>query len=238
MRRPLSGRTVLVTRPEGPSGPLAAGLRALGARVLRVPVLRFAPPRSWTRLDRCLRRLRDYDLAVFASPRAVESVFARARALGLRPAPPPRVLAVGPATAGALRRGGRRVFLPRAEKGREALPRLLRAAGARVDAVTAYRTLADRGAARLLRGAAGRADAVVFASGSAVDSLLDGLPAACRRRLFARAAAASIGPVTSAALARRGIKAAVEARRTTVPALCAALARHFSAVPGFKETGR
>ncbi|MBI5241282.1 MAG: uroporphyrinogen-III synthase, partial [Elusimicrobia bacterium] len=57
MRKPLSGRTILVTRPEGPSGPLAAGLRALGARVLRAPVIRFAPPASWARLDRCLRDL-------------------------------------------------------------------------------------------------------------------------------------------------------------------------------------
>jgi uroporphyrinogen III methyltransferase/synthase len=249
-RKPLAGRTVLVTRPERPSGALSAGLRALGARVLRAPVIRFAAPRSFTRLDSALRRMAEYDIAVFASPRAVESVFARARALGLKPAAPPRVLAVGPATARALRRRGwpaltarrhraeglaaaagrvrgRRVFLPRAEQGRADLPRLLRARGARVDAVTAYRTLADRRAARRLRAAAGRVDAVLFASGSAVESLLDQLSADSRRRLFARAAAAAIGPVTGAALARRGIKAAVTARRATPSALCAAVSRHF-----------
>jgi uroporphyrinogen-III synthase len=250
-RKPLAGRTVLVTRPEGPSGPLAAGLRALGARVLRAPVIRFAAPRSFARLDAALRRMAEYDAAVFASPRAVESVFARARALGLKPAAPPRVFAVGPATARALRRRGwravtarrrsaeglaaaagrvrGRILLPRAEQGRAVLPRLLRARGARVDAVTAYRTVPDRRGARRLRRAAARADAVVFASGSAVESFLDGLGAAAGRRLFARAAAASIGPVTGAALARRGIKAAVQARRAGTAGLCAALARHFHA---------
>ncbi|MCX5794185.1 MAG: uroporphyrinogen-III synthase [Elusimicrobia bacterium] len=252
--KPLMGRTILVTRPEGPAGPLADGLRALGARVWSVPVIRFAPPASWTRLDAALRDLGRYDAAVFASARAVESTFARARALGLRLSPPPKVFAVGPATAGALRRRGwravaprrhraedlaavagrvrgQRIFLPRAQAGREVLPRLLRAQGAKVDAVAAYRTLADRRGARRLRAAAasGGVDAVVFTSGSAVENLLRQLPAASRRRLFNRAVAASIGPVTSAALEQRGVSAAVEAPRATVASLCGALARHFRA---------
>jgi len=261
-RKPLAGRTILLTRPDGPAGPLADGLRALGARVWSVPVIRFAPPASWARLDAALRRLELYDAAVFASTRAVDSVFSRALALGLRLAPPRRVLAVGPATAQALRRRGwraampgthraehlaaatgnmrgRRVFLPRAQGGREVLPGLLRARGARVDAVTAYRTLADRRGAQRLRVAAdsGRVCAVVFTSGSTVEHLLGQLPAASRRRLFSRAVAASIGPVTSAALKRRGLATAIEAPRATTASLCSAIARHFSAGPRVAASG-
>jgi len=258
LRKPLAGRTILVTRPEGPSGPLAKGLRELGARVLRLPVIRFAPPASWAPLDAALRRLAFYDAAVFASARAVESIFARALTLGLSLSPPPKVFAVGPATARALRRRGwravaprrhraedlaavagrmrgKRIFLPRAQEGRDILPRLLRAGGARVDVVTAYRTLAERSAARRLRAAAasGRVHAVVFTSGSTVEHLLGQLPAASRRRLFSRAVAASIGPVTSAALKRRGPAPVIEAPRATTASLCAAIARYFD--PGTRD---
>ena len=262
-RKPLIGRTILVIRPEGPINPLTTGLRALGARVWSVPVIRFAPPASWARLDAALRHLERYDAAVFASARAVESIFTRALALGLRLSPPRRVFAVGPATARALRRRGwrgkmpdthraedlaavagqvrgKRIFLPRAQEGREILPALLRARGARVDAVTAYRTLADRRGSQRLRvvAASSRVDAVAFTSGSAVDHLWEQLAVASRRRLFSKAVAASIGPVTSAALKRRGLAAVIEAPRATTASLCGAIARHFSAVPGFTASER
>jgi uroporphyrinogen III methyltransferase/synthase len=257
-RKPLAGRTILVTRPEGPSESLADGLRALGARVWSVPVIRFAPPQSWTRLDAALRRLALYDAAVFASARAVESVFSRALALGLKLSPPRRIFAVGPATTQALgRRGwraampaihraeklatlaagvrGQRVFLPRAQEGREVLPGLLRARGARVDAITAYRTLEDRRVAKRLRvvAASGRVHAVVFTSGSTAKHLLGQLSAVSRRRLFSRAVAASIGPVTSAALKRRGLTPAIEAPKATTASLCGAIAKHFG--PGTRD---
>ena len=262
-RKPLTGRTILLTRPEGPAGPLADGLRALGARVWIVPVIRFAPPASWARLDAALRRMRLYDAAVFASARAVESVLSRAVVLGLILSPPRRVFAVGPATARALRRRGwraampgthraedlatitgqvrgKRIFLPRAKEGRDILPRLLRAQEARVDVVTSYRTLADHHGARRLRRIAdsGRVHAVAFTSGSTVDCLLEQLPAAYRRRLFNKAVAASIGPATSAALERRGVKTVIEAPRATMLSLCGAIARHFSAAPGLTASGR
>jgi uroporphyrinogen-III synthase len=224
-----------------------------------VPVIRFAPPVSWTRLDAALRRLRYrkvrlYDAAVFASARAVESVFSRASVLGLRLVPPSRIFAVGPATARALRRRGwratvpgkhraedladaagdvkgLRIFLPRAQGGREVLPARLRARGARVDAVTAYRTVAERRGAQRLRAAAAsdRVHAVVFTSGSAVEHLLQQLSIASRRRLFSRAVAASIGPVTSAALKRHGLRAAIEAARATPTSLCDAIAEYLEA---------
>lgn len=251
--KPLAGKTILVTRPEGPADALTAGLQALGARVLRAAVIRTAPPAAYARLDAALRRLGSYDAAVFASARAVNSVFSRAGALGLRLGPPPKVFAVGPATALALRRRGwrasvpkkhraeelaaalgrrirgRKIFLPRAQEGRAALPQALRRQGARVDAVTAYRTLRDTRCAKLLRKAAasGRIDAVAFTSGSTVRHLLEQLPAVLRRRLFQRAAAASIGPVTTAALRRRGLNASIEARQATAYSLCRAIARHF-----------
>ena len=203
--QPLSGRTILLTRAEGARGPLSAGLRALGAKVLRAPVIRAAPPASWRRLDSALRR-RGW------RARAPKAHHARALA----------------DLMGEVR--GWNILLPRAAAGRELLPRLLRARGARVHAAAAYRTLPDAACAQRVRRLArsGGLSAVTFTSGSTVENFLELLPADLRRRLFRRAIAASIGPVTSAALRRRGLRPAVEASRATMPCLCRALARHFS----------
>lgn len=231
--RPLSGRTVIVTRPRGSSARLAAALRSRGATVAFAPLIRTVPPRSWAPLDAALRGFSAYHAAVFASAGAVQAFFGRARAvLGRVPAAPAVVGAVGPATAKALaasgwratavpddRRAeglaralnlprGCRILLPRAEGGREALPRLLRARGARVTAVTAYRTVADRPGRRALRSAlSAGADAACFSSGSAADSAAAALGPAGFRRAFRRSAAVAIGPTTAAALGRRGVKA-------------------------------
>lgn len=234
MRGPLAGRVVVVTRPRGASAALAAALGRRGARVVFAPLIRTVPPRSWRALDAALRRLGDFDAAAFASANAVEAFFARAgKVLKKKPAAPGLVAAVGPATAKALAaRGwkaatvpddaraeglaralklprGARVLLPRAEKGREVLPRLLRAAGAEVTLATAYRTLADHdGRVRLKAALAGGAHAVCFASPSAVASAAAALGQARLRRVFTAAAAVAIGPTTAAALKSRGVRAA------------------------------
>ncbi|MDE2511730.1 MAG: uroporphyrinogen-III synthase, partial [Elusimicrobia bacterium] len=202
--RPLSGRTVIVTHAHAVSSRLTGRLRALGAAVVVAPLIRVVPPRSRRRLDESLRRLARFDAVVFASANAVEAFFRRsATVLKKTPVAPRFVAAVGPATAAALaargwrastvpkdRRAeglaaalrlprGSQVLIPRAERGREALPRLLKAAGQRVTVVSAYRTAPDRAGRRTLRAAlADGADAVCFASGSAAAS-----------------AAAALGPV-------------------------------------------
>jgi uroporphyrinogen-III synthase len=233
--RPLNGRTVVVTRVSGVSERLTGRLRALRAEVVVAPLIRVAPPRSWRRLDASLRRFARFDAVVFASANAVEAFFRRSSTiLQNKPAAPRHVAVVGPATAAALKaRGwrattvaevrraeglaaalrlpkGSRVLIPRAERGREALPRLLKAAGHRVTVVSAYRTTPDHAGRRVLRAAlAGGADAVCFASGSAVESAAVALGPARLRRVFRRCAAVAIGPVTAEALRARGVKAAV-----------------------------
>lgn len=254
MARPPS-RAVIVTRPRDSSRRLAAALRARGLRVVLAPLIRTIPPRSWRPLDAALKRLSAFDAAVFASAAAVDAFFDRARVRRIRPAAPPTVAAVGPATAKALaargwratvvpeaRRAeglaaalrlpkGARVLLPRAERGREELPRLLRAAGARVTEASAYRTVADHEGRRALRRAlADGAGAACFASGSAVDSAAAALGPERFRRAFRVCAAVAIGPVTAAALKRRGARAVVAATADDA-ALAAAAVRALRGKP-------
>lgn len=243
MSKPLAGRLVVVTRPRASSVGLARALRARGARVAFAPLIQTLPPRSWKPLDAAIALLPTFDAAAFASASAVEPFFSRAaRACSGRPPRPIYLAAVGAATAAALAargwRGARvaddsraeglaallrrrlprgaRVLLPRAERGREALPRLLRAGGLRVTAVSAYRTVADpAGRAALRRAVRDGADAVCFASGSAVAAAGRG----------ALPASVAIGPTTAAALKARGRRAAAVAEKPDADSFARAVVR-------------
>ena len=225
--QPLAGKTIVVTRPRGQARAFAAALASAGARVILAPTIRIAPPSSYESLDAGLRNLEAYQAVAFASQNAVEGFFKRARTLGLgRLRPPRRVYAVGPKTAQALRRKGWRVsrvpeahraeelaramgnvrglgiLIPRAKKGREEWLQTLRRRGARLKTAECYQTLPDsKAAGRLRREAArGKIDVVAFSSPSSVRQFVAQLGKAASLRLFRKAAAASIGPVTSAAL--------------------------------------
>ena len=251
MTKPLSGRTVVLTRPRAQSERLAAALRRLGARVIFAPLIKTVPPRSFRALDESLQGLADFDAVVFASANAVHAFFARAKKL-LRKRPSSAVLAaaVGPATAKVLSGygwkaaivpedcraeglaqalrlvKGCRVLIPRAEQGRETLVQLLRARGAKVTLATAYRTQSDPQGRRELRRALARgAHAVLFASPSAVRSAAGALGRARMRRAFKETAAVAIGPTTAAALRVCGVAPAAVSKRPDAEAFAETAAR-------------
>src|SRR5207249_219328 len=89
---------------------------------------------------------------------------------------------------------GRRVLMPHAAEGGTALADALREAGARIDEVIAYRTLALPPLDVARAWVAAAPDAVVLASPSAVRSLAAGIGATALRSLRAVVA---IGPTTA-----------------------------------------
>lgn len=238
---------MVVTRPRDQARPLIAALERAGARVVAAPTIRIAPPSSYKALDASLRGLASFDGVLFTSRNAVERFFKRAAALRVRLHAPRLVFAVGTETAAALRargwkarapkvhRGealaralgevkGLKLLIPRAKAAREVLPAMLRARGARITVAEAYRTVADPAGARALRAADKRGiSAVTFTSGSTVEQFFKLFGPARSRKLFARAAAVSIGPVTSAALRALGVKPAAQARKATSEELARAV---------------
>ena len=239
----LDRRTVVVTRGRGGEDALSARLRELGAGVREIPSIAFAPPADAGPFDAALRDAGRFAWVVFASAIAVERTVARARALGLDPAAlgRARLAAVGPATADRVARElrepdlvpaeatgaamaaalaphvrGEAVLVLRPAEGRPELVDGLRAAGAVVAAVEAYRTVpAPAEAVRPLAAwiAAGEVDAVAFASPSAVAAVVAGLgPDAS---LLRRVLLAAIGPTTADALRAVGLEpGAVPTRHT------------------------
>jgi uroporphyrinogen-III synthase/uroporphyrinogen III methyltransferase/synthase len=251
----LDGRTVVVTRGAGAGDAIAARLAELGARVRVLPSITFAPPADPAPLDAALRGLGAFDWVVFASGTAVDRTVERLKALGLDPSvlAARALAAVGPATAARLSVAvrapdlvpgeatgeamaaalaasvrGRRVLVPRPAQGRPELLDGLRAAGADVTSVVAYRTVpAPPEELRPLAGwiAAGEVDAVAFASPSAVEAVTAALGGSAP--LLGRVLLGAIGPTTAGALRAAGLPVgampAVHAGRELAEAIAARL---------------
>ena len=247
---PLAGRRVVVTRAADQAGTLSDALRRMGAQVVELPVVAFAPPEDWSAVDRALADLDRYDWLVFTSANGVRSFAERAQhnSVGLDNVRA-NVCAVGPATAAAAENcglvvalmprdfagdalaavlseqglSGKRILWVRAAVARETVPDVLRKAGAEVDAVVAYRTIAPPGLGEQARQVFGadKPDWVTFTSGSTVKNLLAvvGIDALTGVRC------ASIGPVTTEAAQRQGLTIAAEAEPSTAEGLADAIAR-------------
>jgi uroporphyrinogen III methyltransferase/synthase len=222
--RPLHGRRIVVTRARAQASGLVARLRDLGAEVDECAVIRIEPI-AGEPID-----LAAYGLVCVTSPNSPRLLLERgggdARALAGA-----TVAAIGPGTAAALREvgivadvvagrslaegllealppalAGVRALVARAEEARDTLPDGLRAAGADVDIVPLYRTLASlpRHPERMLA-----ADAVAFTSSSTVRRFAAALPG----HDLAGVRGVSIGPVTSAVARELGLGLVAEATR-------------------------
>lgn len=228
---------MVVTRAAEQAGPLVRLLEAAGAAVIQVPLIRTIPPEDGgASLHDALAHLDRYDWVVVTSPNGARAV---ADALTARPVGSPRLAAVGPATAEALGRavdlvphdhlaegllavfpsppiGGGRVLLPQADRARALLAEALRKLGWEVDAVVAYRTVPVDPDPQVREAALG-ADALLLASGSA---------AASWARAFGGRTppfVVTIGPITSDAARRHGLKVHAEATDHSLGGLVSAL---------------
>jgi len=188
-----------------------------------------------------------YQWAIFTSANSVEYFFKRMAAVK-----GPRICAIGPATAAALRdRGlepdvipaeyvaeslvaaladsglaGQRILLPRAAVGRDVIPDELRGLGAEVDVVAVYRTIAPVDLPSMAKTALRdpKPDWITLTSSSTVKHLL----AAAGPTALAGVKIASIGPVTTEVALSHGLQVTVEASVSTIDALVGGIAHHAS----------
>jgi uroporphyrinogen-III synthase len=241
----------VVTRAAQQSGGLRERLEQQGAEVLLLPTIEIVPPESYAPLDDALRQARDFDWLVVTSANAVRAIDERVAELAVPIASLAhlRCAAVGPSTADALRSmglavdvvperyvgealadalkdrvRGQCVLLVRAAVARDVVPAALRAVGAEVAIVDAYRTVVPADAvarARAVFRDEPLPDAVLFTSGSTVWHLLDVLREAALA-FPPQVACVSIGPVTSAALREAEFAVAAEAETASLDALVSA----------------
>lgn len=249
---PLAGLTIVVTRAAHQVASLATLLEGAGGRVIAMPAIATVAPSDTGRVEAALRALRETDAVVFTSENGARSTFEHLRALDLdaRALAGKLVAAIGPGTALALAREGiradlvpsehvgealaaalvarlanpSRVTIFRATEARDALPRLLAEAGHTVDVVPVYTTVRSFDAPRFvaLAQACGPL-AVTFTSASTATSVLDSLDAIGARDALSGVGLASIGPITTAAMAERGVVANTEANPYTLAGVVAAI---------------
>lgn len=224
---------VAVTRDEPEDGALSTALRDLDFDPVRCIVMEDHPPTDVAALKAAADSLDRFDWVICSSARAVKAL------VGARSGPWPssvRTAAVGSLTADALvgagatpkplvgdgegaeslwtslsrqQWKGRRVLLPTVPGGRRLLGQALRAAGAIVEEIDAYRML-PRSADRILADwTSAHPDAVVIASPSVATALVEAIGAS---QLSALEAVIAIGPTTSASLTASGVRHHVSPR--------------------------
>jgi uroporphyrinogen-III synthase len=223
---------------------------------VEVPVIEMRPPVSFAPLDAVLRRIDAYDWLILTSANAAQALLDRAAELGIKldQMVTMKVAAVGPGTAFAAEKGklavtvmpesygaeellaslgaqtaGQRVLLARAAIARDIIPDGLRASGADVDVVDAYRNVLPAWAPGQLRTALEQGiDAATFTSSSSVTHLKEAAEKAGITFPFAGVPAISIGPITSQTLREQGWEPAAEANPSDIPGLAAAVQRFLS----------
>ncbi len=251
---PPRGGRVLVARPEAQAGELAAALVDAGLEPVLVPAIAIETGGDHDELGRAATRLPSYRWVVVTSANGARAILATGH---VRPGTgAPGWAAIGPATAAVLEgveiavefrssmasaealarelpvNAGDRVLVVRGDLAGARVAEVLRARGAAVDDVIAYRTReAPRSSRPLLRAAVRNAglDAIVFSSGSTVRGLaalaadegldLSGVPAIC------------IGPESTRAAKAAGFRNVTVSAAPAASALAIAIVHAIAAHP-------
>ncbi len=152
-KKPLFGKRILVTRGREQSKKMADAISEQGGEPVLFPTISFLPPSDYASLDDAIRRIGTFDWVIFTSVNGVEKFFERFFEVqdDIRTMAGPRIAAIGPVTAAAIRKHGlkvdllakefvaegllallpqeevkgRRFLIPRAEKARAILPEAL-----------------------------------------------------------------------------------------------------------------
>jgi uroporphyrinogen-III synthase len=259
-RAALRGLTFLNPREASDAAPLTEALSAHGATVIERPMIAFVPPASWEEFDRRLAALSAQDWIAFTSATAVRFTLRRlhmlrrtADDLGVA-----RIAAVGSGTAAAVEAAelavavtpektyqgegllsalrerlqpGDRVWLPRAEEGRDTLADGLRAQGVEVTVTAVYRTVApaDGLGPALDALEAGRMDWLIFTSPSTAVNFFRMLPDELRPAVVRGdpehppPKVACLGSVSAWAARELGFRVHVVPQRQDLPGLVEAI---------------
>lgn len=224
-KKPLTGKTILVTRSTEQSSEFSDRLTQAGATAISFPTLEIGPPSSWQALDNSIDLLQEFDWLILTSANGVTAFFDRLLACGktLQDLATVKIAVVGKKTAQILEQqgvkpdfippafvadalvehfpeavAGRKILFPRVETGgREVLVKQLVERGADVVEVAAYESRCPKTMTVEALDALQRqaVDVVTFASSKTVKNFCQLTQA--QGISVARICVASIGPQTS-----------------------------------------
>ncbi|MGC9325118.1 MAG: uroporphyrinogen-III C-methyltransferase [Desulfomonilia bacterium] len=241
---PLSGMSVLITRPDHLAYETSMLFASKGARAVVYPLIEISA------LPFDIPELKTYDILIFTSQNAVSLFFERLFAEGkdARELGGLEVFCIGPKTRDALKEygiaadamasefraegivelfkgrnlKGMRVCLPRARGARPVLVEALTQQGATVDEILIYDTIIPKQAnPQTFAAALDEVDTAVFTSPSGVRHAVTLLEENTKKLLSKKLVA--IGPVTATALEKYGLRAFLTASEYTDEGIIAAL---------------
>ncbi len=257
-RKPLFGRSLVITRPRPEAERLAASFGELGAEAIVFPTIAIAPPESYAHLDAALAQPEDFDWVVFTSANGVRAFMERLCVIkqDVRRWHRARIAAIGSETArvaqtfglvvdvvaqefraesladslGAQGVAGKRILLPRAAGARQVLPERLRSLGAQVVEAEAYRSVLPAAPnSFFVAQALSRGEIdLVIFTSSSTVHHFVQLIRDQQGVALERLPAACIGPVTAGTARGYGFDVQVEAKQFTAEALVRAVLEHFS----------
>jgi len=257
-KRPLFGRTVVITRAREQASDFKAELEDLGARCIEFPTIAISPPPSWQPLDDAIKNLSQYDWAIFTSVNGVRFFMQRLLAAGLdaRALSGVRLAAIGPKTAEALQDmmlrpdlvpseyraeaiieamaaenvRGKRFLVPRAMVAREILPDKLREWGAQVDIVPAYETTLPTEKVPEVTELFknGEVDCLTFTSSSTVTNFFSLLGKEKILPHLDKTKIACIGPITADTAKSFGLETAIMPSDYTIRGLVDSIISYFA----------
>jgi uroporphyrinogen III methyltransferase/synthase len=255
--KPLAGKRIVVTRARAQAGALAERIEELGGEVIEFPTIDIQPPENFVAFDAAIAKIESYDWLFFTSVNSVEPFLFRLRQAGKDKdrLAKLQICAIGSETEKKLISAGmkcclvperfqaegildavnadsmhgKRVLIPRAAEAREVLPETLRAWGASVDVVSAYRTVVPATPVAplvdLLK--QGKVDVITFTSSSTVRNFVQLFDNRRINEIGAGAAIACIGPITAQTVAELGGQVDIIAREFTIAGLVDAIVAHF-----------
>ncbi len=168
-KKPLFGKTIMVTREKEASSEFSELLASCGAKTVEFPTIEIKPIRDTKEQQFSVKNLEDYDFLVFTSVNGVSNYFDVLASHGKdsRDLKGKKIIAIGEKTseeilkyhltpdympavytaegiislAEGLNLDGKKILIPRALVAREILPDTLRAMGATVEVLCVYETL-------------------------------------------------------------------------------------------------
>lgn len=251
-KRPLFGKTVLITPARQQASSLREKLEELGAEVIEFPTITITDPTDYAPLDSQIDNLSLFNWIIFTSVNGVQYFFKRLFYKNKDPRDLKGIFiaVIGPASKEKLESfhlkadfmptdfttqailnalkhksiSGQRILLPRSQLAEESLADGLRQLGAEVRGVVTYNTVKPEMDLKLLKNK--KIDIITFSSSSAVNNFISNFSSVKEfKQFFPKAKIASLGPITSKAARRLGLAVQAEAKEYTIDGLIKAVVK-------------
>ncbi|MDY0361984.1 MAG: uroporphyrinogen-III C-methyltransferase [Desulforegulaceae bacterium] len=248
-KRPLLGKTIMITRARAQASSLVEKLLSLGAECIEYPTIKIVEPDDKTSLFESIENVQTYDWLIFTSVNGVKHFFkalfekgSDVRVLGSL-----KTAVIGPATRDELKKygintdvfpesyraesvveafenidiKGKKILIPRAMEARSVLPDELKKMGAVVNEVTAYKTIpqSDKKDEILSDFLNGKIDMVTFTSSSTVKNFKALFTEEEFKSIILKFKPVSIGPITTDTAVELGLTPQITADEYTIDGL-------------------